>query len=112
MDGSWHVVLRDILVILAAAAVITMSAVTVLVGWQLWRLGKELKAELQPILDSVQHTADTVQDTASFMGQRAIPPTANAVGLTTGAVRLYRSLETFYQGMRRDDEPVEVQLGE
>ena len=51
MDSSWHVVLRDITVILAASAVILTTIFTVLVFYQLYKLGRVLHEEVQPISD-------------------------------------------------------------
>lgn len=103
MEGSWYVVLRDIVVILAGASVVTTSVFAGLVVWQLYRLFKEFRAEAQPILDSVRETADTVQGTTTFVSQHAVPPAATAAGLTAGAVSVYRQLDQFYRGLRRDD---------
>ena len=105
MDGAWHVVLRDILVILAAGSVVTAAVFTVLVLWQLYRLAIELQDESAPIVESVRLTAETVQDTALFVRQRAVPPAISATGFSVGAVRIYREMSRFYRGLRRDETP-------
>ncbi len=71
----WYVVLRDITVILAAASLVLSSIFLSIVGWQLWRLGKELRDEAHPIVGAVQELTTTVGDTATFLKDRvaAIP---------------------------------------
>lgn len=105
MDGSWHVVLRDVLVILAAGSVVTAAVFTMLVLWQLYRLAIELQDEAAPIVDAMRITAETVQDTASFVRSNAVPPAISATGFSIGAVRTYRELSRFFKGLRRDDSP-------
>jgi hypothetical protein len=100
LEGSWHVVLRDILVILAAASVISVSLFAALVAWQLYRLAIEMREEAQPIIDSVEITAKTVQGTAEFVGDNTVPPAVTAVGFSAGAFSVYRQLERFYRGLR------------
>lgn len=100
LEGSWHVVLRDILVILAAASVLSTSVFICLVLWQLYRLAIEMREEAQPIIDSVETTAKTVQGTAEFVGDRTVPPAVTAVGFSASAFSVYRQLQIFYRGIR------------
>jgi hypothetical protein len=106
MDGAWYVVLRDIMVILAAAAVVTTSVFTLLVAWQIYRLLQEVRDESRPIIQTVRDTAATVQDAAAFMRHRTVPPVAAVTGLGVGAARLVGQLAQFYRGLHRDDAPV------
>jgi hypothetical protein len=91
------VVLRDILIILAAGALILMALGMALVGWQVYRIARDLRDELQPIIDSVQDTADTVRDTAGFVGERVVAPTTGAVSAAAGAYGLLQLLQQFYR---------------
>jgi archaellum component FlaG (FlaF/FlaG flagellin family) len=100
LEGSWHAVLRDIMVILAAASVISTALFAGLVAWQLYRLAKEMRDEAQPIIDSVETTAKTVQGTAEFVNHRTVPPVVTAVGLGSTVFSVYRQLQMFYRGIR------------
>ena len=70
MDASWHAVMRDILIILAALTFTLSCVFGALVAWQLYRLGRALKRDAQPVLDSALETVATVRDTSSFMSER------------------------------------------
>lgn len=83
MDTAWYVVLRDLMVMLAAAAVVATSVFLALVGWQLYRLGKDVYVEIQPLLASMQDTADTVRHTAGFVNER-LYARDGAVGVAAG----------------------------
>jgi Zn-dependent membrane protease YugP len=97
VDSSWHVYLRDILVIAAAAALIGVSVMAALVVWQLYRLAVEFRDEVKPILESVQETADTVRETAEFMGGRVVSPAVSAMGAAAGARTFVQLLRQFYK---------------
>jgi hypothetical protein len=71
------------------------------VGWQLYRLAMELRREVQPILDSIQDTADTVKGTASFVGERVVAPATGAVSTAAGAYGLLQLVQQFYREQRR-----------
>jgi len=103
MGDTWHVVLRDIMIILAAASVVSFTLFTGLVLWQVYRLAIETRDETQPLLDTIRETADSLRATAQFVGQRSVPPALTAVGFTSGAVHLYQDLTRFYRGLRRPD---------
>ena len=98
--ASWHVVLRDTLVILAAASVIAMSAFVVLVVWQVYRLAIEMREEAQPIIESVESTAQTVQGTTEFVSSQTVPKAVTAVGFGASAVSVFSQLQQFYRGLR------------
>jgi hypothetical protein len=105
VDSSWHVVLRDISIMLAAGSVMAAAAFAVVVLWQLYRLAIELQDESAPILDAVRQTAETVQNTAGFVGQQSVPPAVRMAGLSAGAVRVSRELNRFYRGLRHTEPP-------
>ena len=103
MDDSWHVVLRDIMIILAGGALFMTSVFTAMVGWQLYKLALELRAESESIVDVVRQTAETVQNTAELMAERTVPPAIAATGFGVGAARVMRELSRFYRGLRGTD---------
>ncbi len=106
MDGAWHVFLRDILIIVSAAALLVTLIMTMLVSWQVLRLARELRDEVQPILASVKDTADTVRHTADFVGGKVVSPAATAVGSAAGArglIVIMRELYQVYERVRRGD---------
>jgi hypothetical protein len=95
VEGAWYVILRDIMIILAAAALVLMSLFAVVVLWQLYRLGKELSAEVQPVIESMQETTETVKGTAGFMSDRMSSPASSVVSVSAssyGLVGYLRSL--------------------
>lgn len=101
MEGAWYVVLRDILLILAAAAVILAAGFGGLVAWQLYRLGREVHSELQPLLASLQDTADTVRNTAGFVSERMVSPAEGAVGMAASAFGVFQLVQELYKNRRR-----------
>lgn len=111
MDGSWHVVLRDILVILAAASVVTVSVFTGLVLWQVYRIALEMREEAQPLIESVESTAKTIQGTADFVSDRTVPPAVSAVGFGAAAFSVYGHLQQFYTGLR-STQPAKTKIEE
>ena len=89
------------MVILAAAALILMSGFGALVLWQLYRLGREMQAEMQPILASVQDTTDTVRGTAEFVSQRMSERYSALVALAYSARTFYHLVQQFVRGLRQ-----------
>jgi hypothetical protein len=91
MDGAWYVALRDILIIVAAAALLVTLAFLSIVGWQLYKLALEFREEVAPIVVALQDTAETVRGTSDFVGNRLVIPTADtAAGManSTGLLKL------------------------
>ena len=105
----WYVVLRDITVILAAASMVLASLFLGLVGWQLWRLARDLRDEAHPVVGSVQEIAVAVRDTATFVKGRVstLPQLGSGGGggadATAGTKRggTVRQLQRFYRGTRQ-----------
>jgi len=93
MDASWTGYVRDVFIILAAAAVLLVSAYLALVGWHLYRLASEVGVDLKPILTSAQRSAKTVETTTAFLAERSTTPltaaSSSALGLF-GLLQLYR----------------------
>ena len=102
---GFTVILRDIMVILAASALVAMSVFGVLVLWQLYRLGRELHSEMQPILASVQDTAETVHGAARFISGRMSERVSAVVSLGYTAHAFYQLVQQFYRGLGRGARP-------
>jgi len=101
MEG-FTVILRDVMVVLASAALMLASVFGALVVWQVYRLARELRAEVQPILASVQETTETVRDTTAFVGRRMSSRMSALVSLGASARGAYRLVGQFYGDLRRD----------
>jgi hypothetical protein len=97
---TWSVA-REIAVILAATALILVSIMTGLVLWQLIRLAREVRDQVKPILDSLQQTAETVRDTAGFVGGRVVSPAVTVVGAAAGARSVMQLLRQFYSSFEK-----------
>lgn len=85
---TWHAQLRDIFIILVALTFMFACIFGALAMWQLYRLGRALKRDAQPVIDTALETVATVRDTSAFMSERVRslpvpakrPPTAAAAG--------------------------------
>lgn len=99
MDGTFTTLLRDIVVILAAAAVVAASVIGAALAWQLYRLGRQLYADVQPILDSVYGTSETVRNTAQFMGSRMHERAGAALAIVHTSRTLTLLVRDFYKGI-------------
>lgn len=102
MEGAWYVVLRDIMVILAATALVVLSLFAALVLWQLYRLGRELYTQVQPVVESMNETAETVKGTAGFMSDRLASPATSVASVSAGTYGLFGYL----RALRRGQGPV------
>lgn len=90
-DGVWHVALRDILIITSALALLVSLTFVSLIAWQIYRLVREFRKEIAPIIMAIQDTAETVRDASDFVGTRLVTPAADALGGaadSTGILRL------------------------
>lgn len=83
--------LRDILLILSTVALIAVSGFMAAVGWQLYRLGRDLYREMLPILASLRNSADSVKAVTAFVNQQMVSPARGAVSLGLTARGLYQA---------------------
>ncbi len=90
MTDPWYVVLRDLLIILAALATVLAASFGTLVAWRLYRLALTMRGEIEPILASLNETAATVRDSSTFVRQSRMPSPMTTVGMLTGGLRLVR----------------------
>lgn len=81
------------MVILAAAVVIVTSAFVALVFWRIYRIGRELQHDVEPVVGSMRETADTVSKTSSFVGSGAVSPVVSVVGFAGGLTHLARVVD-------------------
>lgn len=93
-------VVRDIMVILSALALVVMSLFSTWVAWQLYRLGRELQAELRPILDSVQGTTDSVRGVGQFVNKQLVAPASGAISLGVSLRGILALILQFYRSLR------------
>jgi hypothetical protein len=108
MSDTWHVVLRDIMIMLAAGSLITFLRFAIIAIWQLYRLAIEVRDESEPIVTAVLDTAESVRGAARFVTDHSLPPAVTGVGMSAGAVRAYRGLTSFYRGLRSGPPKKEI----
>lgn len=77
--------LRDILLIVSTVALLVLTGFMAYVGWQLYRLGRELYLELKPILASLQGTSDSVRSVTAFVNHQMVSPARGALSLGISA---------------------------
>jgi len=96
MGANEITVLRDVLVVAAAAALIVAAVFGILVAWQLWRLMREARHDAGPVLAALTDTVHTVRDTLRYVGDRVAVPAADGLA----AARATRSATTGSLGAR------------
>jgi hypothetical protein len=101
MDYAWTVYVRDVFVILAAAAVILVSLYLGMVGWQVYKIAAALGVELEPVVDALQSSASTMENTAGFLSGRFTSPAHAAANSALGLLGLY---QLYRQARRQQDE--------
>ncbi len=90
MVDPWYVVLRDLMIILAALVTVLAGSLSALVAWRLYRLALALRGEIEPILASLNETAATVRDSSVFVQRSHLPSPVTTVGLLAGGLRFVR----------------------
>ena len=75
---DWLGATRDVIIIIVAVFSLAANVLLIILGWRLWTLVKGLKAEVDPILASVQRTSDTIRGTSTVVGDVVIGPVAKA----------------------------------
>ena len=92
---------RDFIIILVALVSLAANVLLILLGLRLWSLVKSLKAEVDPILASVNRTSDTLRGTTTVIGDVVVGPLARLAAMGVAAQTLLRSLTTITRGGRR-----------
>jgi hypothetical protein len=98
---TWLEATRDVVIIFVALFSLTANVLLIILGWRLWTLVKSLKAEVDPILSSVNRTSDTLRGTTTVIGDVVVGPLAKAAAMGVAAQTLLRSLTTISRGGRR-----------
>jgi len=96
MGANEIAVLRDVLVIAAAAALIVAAVFGMLVTWQLWRLLQDARHDAGPVIQALTGTVQTVRDTLRYAKDKLAMPAADGVA----AVRLTGEAATGSLGAR------------
>ena len=98
---DWLGATRDVIIIFVALISLAANVLLIMLGLRLWSLVKQLKAEVDPILASVNRTSDTLRGTTNVIGDVVVGPLAKAAALTVSAQTMLRSLTTISRGGRR-----------
>jgi hypothetical protein len=98
---DWLGAIRDWVIIIVAVFSLAANVLLILLGLRLWSLVKALKAEVDPILASVNRTSDTLRGTTTVIGDVVVGPLAKAAAMAVAAQTLVRSLTTITRGGRR-----------
>ncbi len=67
-------IVRDIAIILVALEILIMNVLLLVLIWQVWRLVKMIRAEIQPVIKDGQETVGTVKGSAEFVSTSFISP--------------------------------------
>jgi hypothetical protein len=98
---EWIGATRDVIIIIVALISLAANVLLILLGLRLWSLVKELKAEVDPILASVNRTSDTIRGTTTVIGDVVVGPLAKLTAMVVAMQTLLRSLTTIARGGRR-----------
>jgi hypothetical protein len=93
--------LRDLAIIFIALLDILLLAFLVAIAFALWRLIELLRAQVPPVMSSVQRTATTVEGTADFVSTTAATPLIRGVSLLYAVTRF---LQVLLGGRRSTEE--------
>lgn len=98
---EWLAATRDVIIIIVALVSLAANILLIILGWRLWTLVKTLKAEVDPILASVNRTSDTLRGTTTLVGDVVIGPVAKLAALLAALQTLIASLTTIGRGGHR-----------
>jgi hypothetical protein len=98
---EWIGATRDVIIIIVALISLAANVLLILLGLRLWSLVKEMKAEIDPILASVNRTSDTIRGTTTVIGDVVVGPLAKLTAMVVAMQTLLRSLTTISRGGRR-----------
>ena len=98
---DWLGSVRDVVIIIVALVSLAANVLLIVLGLRIWGLVKTMKAEVDPILASVQRTTDTVKGTTTVVGDVIVGPVAKLAAMAAAAQTLLRSLTTIARGGQR-----------
>jgi len=88
----WITTLRDIAIILLALESLIIGILLIILAVQIYKLVRFLKEEVEPVLDSAQKTAGTVQSTTSFLSETIVEPVIKVVSFASAAKQVVKIL--------------------
>jgi hypothetical protein len=98
---DWLASTRDVVIIVVAFVSLAANVLLIILGWRLWGVVKALRAEVEPILASVNRTSDTIRGTTTLVGDVIVGPLAKLAAMAAAAQTLVRSLLTISRAGRR-----------
>ena len=98
---DWLGATRDVFLIIVALTSLAANVLLIILGWRLWQMVKQMKAEIDPILASVTRTSDTVRGTTTVVGDVIVGPVARIAAFGVAAQTFMRSALTLSRGGRR-----------
>lgn len=84
--------IRDLAIILIALLDIVLLVLLAVIAFGVWRLFLMIRAQLPPLIGTVQRTATTVEGTTDFVTTTAAMPLIRAVSLVYAATRFIQVL--------------------
>ncbi|MBI3971284.1 MAG: hypothetical protein HY332_08335 [Chloroflexi bacterium] len=97
---EWLAATRDFIIIIVALVSLAANVLLIILGLRIWGLMKAMKAEVDPILASVQRTSDTIRGTSTIVGDVVVGPLAKAAGMAVAAQTLVRNILILARGGR------------
>ncbi|MBV7327857.1 hypothetical protein KFU94_06270 [Chloroflexi bacterium TSY] len=79
--------IRDIAIIIVALQSIVIGLLIAILIFQVWRLVKVIKEDIQPILEETRETVNTVRGTTQFVSESVTAPIIKGRGFVAGARR-------------------------
>ncbi|MGH2352372.1 MAG: hypothetical protein ACRDI2_03865 [Chloroflexota bacterium] len=98
---DWLGATRDVIIIVVALVSLAANVLLIILGLRIWSLVRAVKAELDPIMSSVNRTSDTIRGTTTVVGDVIIGPVARLAAIGAAAQTLVRSLLTISRGGQR-----------
>jgi hypothetical protein len=98
---DWLGATRDVIIIIVALISLAANVLLIVLGWRLYQLVRQLRADVDPILASARRTSDTIRGTTTVLGDVVVGPVARLAAMGVAAQTLLRSLTTISRGGRR-----------
>lgn len=93
-------VVRDIAIVFVALETFVVGAALVVLLFQLQSLIRVLRDEIQPLLHSLNETANTVRGTSEFVSQHVAEPVIKVASFTAGVQRVLSDLVAVGRGFK------------
>ena len=79
--------IRDIAIIIVALQSIVIGVLIAVLIFQVWRLVKVIREDIQPLLEETRETIGTVRGTTKFVSESVTSPIIKSRGFVAGARR-------------------------